>query len=81
MFNRISFAGKYSKFFKVNISDLNKREFVILLSLVLLTVIFGVYPAPILDGIHYSTSSLLYYSPIDFSGSILLDAPISRRIY
>jgi NADH-ubiquinone oxidoreductase chain 4 len=81
MFNRISFAGKYSKFFKVNIPDLNKREFVILLSLVLLTVIFGVYPAPILDGIHYSASSLLYYSPIDLSSSILLDAPMTRSIF
>ena len=34
MFNRIAFAGSYSKFFKVNIPDLNKREFTILLTLV-----------------------------------------------
>jgi NADH-ubiquinone oxidoreductase chain 4 len=64
MFNRIAFGGKYSKFFKVNIPDLNKREFFILLILILLTVIFGIYPSPILDGLHYSVSTLIYYAPI-----------------
>jgi len=63
MFNRIAFAGKFSKFFKVNIPDLNKREFVILFILVLFTVVLGVYPSPILDGLHYSISSLIYSSP------------------
>ena len=62
MFNRIVFAGKFSKFFKVNIPDLNKREFFILLILVLFTIILGIYPAPVLDGLHYSVSSLIYYS-------------------
>jgi NADH-ubiquinone oxidoreductase chain 4 len=60
MFNRIAFAGSYSKFFIVNISDLNKREFYILLTLVLFTVALGVYPAPILDGLHYSVTTLIY---------------------
>lgn len=64
MFNRIAFGGKYSKFFNVNIPDLNKREFFILLILILLTVIFGIYPSPILDGLHYSVSTLIYYAPI-----------------
>jgi NADH-ubiquinone oxidoreductase chain 4 len=62
MFNRIAFAGKFSKFFKVNIPDVNKREFTILLVLVLFTVVLGVYPSPILDGLHYSISSLIYSS-------------------
>jgi NADH-ubiquinone oxidoreductase chain 4 len=61
MFNRIAFGGKYSKFFLINIPDLNKREFFILLTLVIFTVILGVYPSPILDGLHYSVSSLIYY--------------------
>ena len=61
MFNRIAFAGFYSKFFNVNIFDLNKREFLILLTLVLPTIILGIYPAPILDGLHYSVSSLIYH--------------------
>ena len=64
MFNRIAFAGSFSKFFKFNIPDLNKRELSILLVLVLLTVFLGIYPAPILDGLHYSVSSLIYYSMI-----------------
>src|SRR6195952_3733727 len=64
MFNRIAFAGKFSKFFKVNIPDLNKREFIILLILVLFTVVLGVYPSPILDGLHYSISTLVYSTDI-----------------
>ena len=60
MFNRIIFGGTFSKFFEVNISDVNKREFFILFTLVVLTVILGIYPAPILDGLHYSVSFLIY---------------------
>ena len=62
MFNRIAFAGYFSNFFFVNIPDLNKREFFILVTLVVFTVTLGVYPAPILDGLHYSVSSLIYSS-------------------
>ena len=60
MFNRIAFGGSFSKFFESNINDVNKREFFILFTLVVLTVILGIYPAPILDGLHYSVSSLIY---------------------
>ena len=60
MFNRIVFGGSYSKFFIFNIPDLNKREFYILFTLILFTIIFGIYPAPILDGLHYSVSTLIY---------------------
>ena len=62
MFNRIAFGGKYSKLFKVNLPDLNKREFFILFVLVLYTVLLGVYPILILDGLHYSVSLLIYFS-------------------
>jgi len=62
MFNRIAFGGTFPKFFKTNIIDVNKREFYILLILVLFTVVLGIYPAPILDGLHYSVSSLIYSS-------------------
>jgi NADH-ubiquinone oxidoreductase chain 4 len=64
MFNRIAFAGSLSRFFKFNIPDLNKREFYILFTLVSLTVILGIYPTPILDGLHYSVSSLIYYAAV-----------------
>jgi len=60
MYNRIAFGGSFSKFFEVNVIDLSKREFFILLTLVLFTVILGIYPSPILDGLHYSVSSLIY---------------------
>ena len=60
MFNRIAFGGSFSKFFVANISDVNKREFFILFTLVLFTVILGIYTAPILDGLHYSVSLLIY---------------------
>ena len=60
MFNRIAFGGSFSKYFMFNIPDLNKREFYLLLILVIFTVLFGVYPSFILDGLHYSVSSLIY---------------------
>jgi NADH-ubiquinone oxidoreductase chain 4 len=62
MFNRIAFGGAWAKQFSVNIVDVNKREFLILFTLVVFTVVLGVYPAPILDGLHYSVSSLIYSS-------------------
>ena len=62
MYNRIIFAGSYSRFFIKNIPDLNKREFHILLVLVTFTLMFGIYPIPILNGLHYSVSSLIYSS-------------------
>ena len=64
MFNRIAFGGSFSKFFEANISDVNKREFFILLTLVIFTIVLGIYPAPILDGLHYSVSSLIYNNMI-----------------
>jgi NADH-ubiquinone oxidoreductase chain 4 len=60
MFNRIAFGGSFSKDFRGNIPDINKREFYILFTLVLFTVILGIYPTPILNGLHYSASSLIY---------------------
>jgi NADH-ubiquinone oxidoreductase chain 4 len=65
MFNRIAFGGTFSVYFEANINDINKREFFILLTLVLFTVILGIYPAPILDGLHYSVSSLIYNNLFD----------------
>jgi NADH-ubiquinone oxidoreductase chain 4 len=72
MYQRISFGGAYSRMFTVNIPDLNKREYMILLTLVVPTVLFGIYPEPILNAIHYSVSTLIY--SFDFS-VISCDAP------
>jgi NADH-ubiquinone oxidoreductase chain 4 len=61
MFNRISFGGSFTKFFNESFSDLTKREFFLLFILVLFTVLFGIYPSIILDGLHYSVANLVYY--------------------
>lgn len=61
MFNRIAFGGFFSNFFEENIIDLTLREFLLLLILVLFTVILGIYPSFILDGLHYSATSLIYF--------------------
>jgi NADH-ubiquinone oxidoreductase chain 4 len=61
MFNRIFFAGSFvSKNWFEYLPDLNKREFFMLLLLTLFTIILGIYPSIILDGLHYYTSHLLY---------------------
>ena len=60
MYQRIAFGGSYSNSFGFNAPDLTKREFTILLILVIPTVAFGIYPSPILDAIHYSVSTLIY---------------------
>jgi len=65
MYQRISFGGSYSSIFTVNIPDLNKREFIVLITLVVPTVALGIYPGLILDAIHYSVSTLIY--SYDFS--------------
>ena len=68
MYNRIAFGGSLSSYFAVNVPDLNKREFVILISLVIPTVFFGIFSSPILDGLHYSVSTLIYAS--DYAGDV-----------
>ena len=66
MFNRIAFAGsKPKRFWSEYMPDLNKREFFMLTVLVLFTVLLGIYPSIILDGINYSTYHLLYN--VDFN--------------
>jgi NADH-ubiquinone oxidoreductase chain 4 len=60
MFNRIAFGGTFPKFFRENLSDVTLREFLLLFILVIFTLILGIYPSFILDGLHYSTTSLIY---------------------
>jgi NADH-ubiquinone oxidoreductase chain 4 len=62
MFNRIAFGGAFFLTLKNQFSlvDLNVREFYMLFSLAILTVVLGIYPAPILDGLHYAVSTLIY---------------------
>jgi len=60
MFNRIAFGGNYSKYFIVNIIDLTYREFIILIILVVITVILGIYPIPVINGLNYCITGVLY---------------------
>lgn len=62
MFNRIAFGGTYSRHFSIAYPDLTKREFFMLLILASFTVLLGIYPAVVLDGLHYSVSTLIYSS-------------------
>jgi NADH:ubiquinone oxidoreductase subunit 4 (subunit M) len=61
MFNRICFGGSYYiKYWFEYLPDINLREFFILLGLVLFTIILGIYPSIILDGLNYYVSSLIF---------------------
>lgn len=60
MYNRIAFGGSFTLFLEQGISDLTKREFTILLILAFFTLLFGIYPSFILDGLHYNVSTLIY---------------------
>jgi len=76
MYQKISFGGAFSRAFTTNLPDLNKREYTVLITLVVPTVLFGIYPAPILDAIHYSVSTLIYSFDIN---TISCDAPITLK--
>jgi len=60
LYNRIAFAGSFSSYFSSSVGDLTKREYYILITLVLFTVGLGLYPSPILDGLHYTSSLIVY---------------------
>lgn len=58
LYNRISY-GIYSPHLKP-IKDISRREFILLITLLIPTVLLGIFPNVILDGLHFSISSLLY---------------------
>lgn len=60
MFNRISFGGSFSKIIHIGLFDVNKREFMLLIILVLFTVILGIYPSFILNLLDYPMTTLIY---------------------
>lgn len=55
------FFGSVSPYLK-SIKDISRREFHILLPLVILTLLFGVIPNVILEGIHLNMINILYYN-------------------
>ena len=58
VYTRISY-GSYSPHLKP-LKDISRREFILLLSLLLPTIILGIYPNVILDTLHASVTTLLY---------------------
>jgi NADH-ubiquinone oxidoreductase chain 4 len=60
MFNRTSFGGSLTKYFDELVFDLNKREFLMLIILVILTILFGIYPSFILNSLHLASMTLIY---------------------
>ncbi|CBQ72563.1 NADH:ubiquinone oxidoreductase chain 4 (mitochondrion) [Sporisorium reilianum SRZ2] len=61
LYNRIAFGG-WSKYLNYT-TDLTRREFMLLLPLLFVAVVFGIFPNIILDSVHASTSGLLYSAP------------------
>jgi NADH-ubiquinone oxidoreductase chain 4 len=62
LYNRLMF-GVYSENLKP-LKDIDKREFIILFSLLVPTVFMGIWPNLILDSLHSSVSDLIYNIPI-----------------
>jgi len=61
LYNRLSY-GNYSPYlYPKIIKDINRREYFLLLALLIPTVIFGILPNILLDSLHLSVSSLLYF--------------------
>jgi NADH-ubiquinone oxidoreductase chain 4 len=59
LFNRLSFGS--SSMYLIPAGDLSRREFMLLLPLLGLTLIFGIFPNLLLDSIHVSVSNLIFY--------------------
>lgn len=57
-YNRISY-GQFSRYLQPT-KDISRREFLLLLPLLIATVVFGVIPNILLDTVHFSVTTLLY---------------------
>ena len=58
LYNRISY-GIFSPYLMPT-RDITRREFILLISLLIPTVILGIYPNVLLDSLHCVVTSLLY---------------------
>lgn len=58
LYNRIAF-GAWSPYLNYT-TDITRREFMLLIPLLFVAVVFGIFPNIVLDTIHVSTSTLLY---------------------
>ena len=60
LFNRIAYGNLKTQYFKAYL-DLNKREFLIFLPLILGTLVMGLYPNVFLESIHISVNTLVEF--------------------
>ena len=58
LYNRLSY-GSYSPYL-LPLKDITRREFILLISLLIPTIALGIFPNTILDSLHTSVSTLLY---------------------
>jgi NADH-ubiquinone oxidoreductase chain 4 len=58
LYNRLSY-GSFSPHINI-VKDINRREFLLLLSLLIPTISLGIFPNVLLDSLHTTVSSLLY---------------------
>ena len=58
LYNRVSY-GSYSPYLKP-LRDITRREFILLISLLIPTIVLGIYPNIILDSLHVTITTLLY---------------------
>jgi len=61
LYNRLSYGSYHPNL--QPIKDINRREFFLLLSLLIPTFLLGIFPNVILDTLHMSVTSLLYEVP------------------
>ena len=60
LYNRLSY-GVYSPYL-IPVQDINRREFNLLIALLIPTILLGIFPNVILDSLHISISTLLYFT-------------------
>lgn len=60
LYNRISYGTYSPNMSNVIVLDITRREFIILISLLIPTILLGIFPNVILESIHVSVSSILY---------------------
>ena len=60
LYNRLSY-GVYSPYL-IPVQDISRREFNLLIALLIPTVLLGIFPNVILDSLHISISTLLYFT-------------------
>nr|UYG49005.1 NADH dehydrogenase subunit 4 [Rhizoctonia sp.] len=78
LYNRVSY-GSFSPYLMVT-NDVNRREFMLLISLVIPLFLLGIFPNVILDALHLNVSTLLYNtipSPFFLEASVLSFVPLA----